>query len=239
MMIPSRIPVGALVVAAFLLAPLAARAGEQEPPPPTSSGEGADAWTTADADPDLAQPLAAAPLDAPYRARRALAPSLGVTLGGMALGAAVSLCVFATSDAWTLALGLGVAQAAQALGPSLGYFYLGDTGRATAGLILRTALGAVSTSMFSLLVYAIDDGDADVSIDDVTAIAVGSAAAFAASVYALIDLATLRRATRRANARALEEKEREDGTAGVAIAPFVAPGRDGATTAGLAFAMRF
>ena len=238
-MIPSRIPVGALAVAAFILVPLAARAEGQEPAPPTASGEGAGAWTTADADPDRAQPLAAAPLDAPYRARRALAPSLGVTLGGMALGAAVSLCVFATSDAWTFALGLGVAQAAQALGPSLGYFYLGETGRATAGLILRAVLGAVSTSMFSLLVYAVDGDDVDASIDDVTAITVGSATAFAASVYALIDLATLRRATRRANARALEEKEREDGTPAVAIAPFVAPGPRGSTATGLAFAMRF
>jgi hypothetical protein len=223
-----------------LLAPIAAHAGEEPASPPGGSEPAA---------PDVERALSATglpPLDSPYDRSRAFWLSFAPTLGGIALGVGFAgIGIAAGAELPMFGLGAGVAVLAIAVGPSLGHLYVRNYKQVAWCLTLR-AIFAIATPFFvwgtavSGAVVSADEGNnPGASAREDAFLALAAVSLFAAGTLAIVDIATAPRAARRANEKALEKRESEQKISAAAVAPFVAPGQDGATTAGLAFSMRF
>jgi hypothetical protein len=199
-------------------------------------------------------------LNAPYDRHDEIRRALGVTLIGVGAGTGLALLSLASSPGdppWVVLVsgGGGLAALSLMIGPSIPHFRIHNNAQAAWGLVGRTLLtgGAVVFFLFGATTGAVgvpgecDDEyqDCDDSDDDNQAegerFGIGFGVAFEtlALAWAVIDLATVPRAVQRANERDLERKEAERKVPDVALAPIVAPGPNGSTTAGFVFAMRF
>ena len=186
----------------------------------------------------------AAELRAPYDPQKAAGLTLSVTLGGMLVGGALFAGAFAVDDssgtpamaiAGSAIFGLGLI-----VGPSLGHFYVHNTGQAVLGIVLRSVFSAAAPAFFvgaAFQGFMTDGDDAEEARAERNAqglLAGGILVSIAGVASAVIDLATTPLAVQHANERETAQK-----VSGVSFAPIVAPGRNGAATAGLAFSMRF
>ncbi|MCK9463925.1 MAG: hypothetical protein M0R80_30275 [Proteobacteria bacterium] len=195
-----------------------------------------------------AHPAAAEPdaSDSPYDRSRAFWISAGPMLGAVALGFGFAgIGVAAGVEGPLFGVGAGVAGLGIAVAPSIGHFWVGNGRQAWWCLSLRTAF-TVATALFtyaSLTAGFAGSSSAEANAEHggestaFLALAIASATAVAALV--IIDLATVPRAARRANEKAARPGGGGTAISDAAVAPFVAPGHDGTTAAGLAFSMRF
>lgn len=257
-----------VAAAAVTLVPLAGAAGEEPPDAGISAEETAAASEAAAPEPEAPKPSAPAALvrsetperavpkpAGPFDGDKELWITLGVTLGGVVAGSALALLSL-TSNAgdgpWVVLVvgGGGLAAASIMIGPSIPHFRIHNNAQGAWGLVGRTLLtgGAVSFFLLGAMTGAVampgscdyeledcDDGDDDAQ-EDTERFGIGFGVAFEALAlaWAIIDLATLPRAVERANEKAASKR-----ISNVTLSPVVAPGPNGSTAAGLAFAMRF